>query len=126
MYPVPAKCPVCGSDLHVERLACQQCHTTIEGEFTLQRLARLTPEQWAFVEVFLRCEGKLTHVQEELKLSYPTVRNRLNDVIRALGYEVGLQEEEDSESRQAVLDRLAAGELTVAEAIRQLQRGRLR
>lgn len=75
-------------ELFVERLTCHQCNTVIQGEFGLQRLSRLTPEQWAFVEDFLRCEGKLTRLQEELGLSYPTVRSRLNDVIRALGYEV--------------------------------------
>ncbi|HUM36785.1 MAG TPA: DUF2089 family protein, partial [Anaerolineae bacterium] len=81
MYPLPVKCPVCGGELFVERLTCHQCNTVIQGEFGLQRLSRLTPEQWAFVEDFLRCEGKLTRLQEELGLSYPTVRSRLNDVI---------------------------------------------
>ncbi len=124
MYPVPARCPVCGGELVVERLTCRQCSTAIEGEFALQRLTRLTPEQWAFVEVFLRCEGKLTRVQEEMALSYPTVRSRLHDVIRALGYEVGPQVEEELGERQSVLDALAAGQLSVTEAVRQLKRGR--
>lgn len=124
MYPVPVKCPVCSEELVVERLVCRQCSTAIEGEFALQRLLRLTPEQWAFVEVFVRCEGKFTRVQEEMELSYPTVRSRLNDVIHALGYEVGPTAEEDVGDRQSVLDGLAAGRITVTEAIRQLKRGR--
>ena len=72
----------------------------------------------------MRCEGKLTRVQEEMALSYPTVRSRLNDVIRALGYEVGPQLEEELGDRQSVLDALAAGQLSVTEAVRQLKRGR--
>ncbi|MGC9397895.1 MAG: DUF2089 domain-containing protein [Anaerolineae bacterium] len=122
MYPVPAKCPVCQGDLYVERLICQQCGTSLEGAFTLQRLARLTPEQWSFVETFLSCEGKLNRVQEELDLSYPTVRSRLNDVIRSLGYEVGAPDEEEIQERTAVLDQLSEGAITVEEALQLLKK----
>ncbi|OQA11773.1 MAG: hypothetical protein BWY63_03871 [Chloroflexi bacterium ADurb.Bin360] len=125
MYPLPVRCPVCDGELAVERLVCRNCNTAIQGEFALQRLLRLTPEQWAFVEVFLRCEGKFTRVQEEMDLSYPTVRSRMNDVIRALGYEVGAATEEDVEDRQSVLDALAAGHINVTEAIRQLKQRRV-
>ncbi len=123
MYPVPSKCPVCEGELYAERLACMECGTALEGEFVLQRLARLSPEQWAFVEILLRNEGKLNRVQEELDLSYPTVRSRLNDVIQALGYEVGGQDEEKSQERQSVLDALATGDISVEEAIKQLRKG---
>ncbi len=124
MYPVPAKCPVCEGDLYVERLVCGQCGSTLEGAFTLQRLARLTPEQWSFVETFLSCEGKLNRLQEELDLSYPTVRSRLNDVIRSLGYEVGEPDEEDSQERTAVLDDLSSGKISVEEALQLLKKNR--
>lgn len=124
MYPVPAKCPVCEGDLYVERLVCGQCGSTLEGAFTLQRLARLTPEQWAFVETYLSCEGKLNRVQEELDLSYPTVRSRLNDVIRSLGYEVGESNKEDLQERAAVLDDLSNGNISVEEALQLLKKNR--
>ncbi|MFP4343163.1 MAG: DUF2089 domain-containing protein [Anaerolineales bacterium] len=122
MYAVPAKCPVCEGDLYAERLACMECGTAIEGEFVLQRLARLTPEQWAFVELFIRSEGKLNRLQEELDLSYPTVRNRLNEVIRALGYEVGGQEEAEGEERQEVLDQLSQGAISLEQALKRLRK----
>lgn len=123
MYPVPAKCPVCEGHLYVEKLVCEQCGTTLEGAFTLERLSRLTPEQWSFVETFLSCEGKLNRVQEELDLSYPTVRSRLNDVIRSLGYEVGESDEEETQQRTAVLDELSSGAISVEEALRLLRKG---
>ncbi|MBE9471791.1 MAG: DUF2089 domain-containing protein, partial [Chloroflexi bacterium] len=85
MYPVPTDCPVCHDDLLVTRLVCRNCGTALEGRFAMGRLSQLTPEQLHFVEVFIRCEGKINRVQEELGLSYPTVRSRLEDVIRALG-----------------------------------------
>jgi hypothetical protein len=86
-------------------------------------LFQLTSEQLHFVEVFLRCEGKMTRVQEELGISYPTVRSRLDEVIRALGYEVGEQEKEKTgdEDREEILARLARHEITSDEALALLQ-----
>jgi hypothetical protein len=121
MYPVPTECPVCHDDLLVTRLACRNCGTALEGRFTLERFFQLTPEQLHFVELFLRCEGKINRVQEELGLSYPTVRSRLVDVIRALGYEAGEEREADDEHRQEILERLARREISSEEASRLLQ-----
>ena len=121
MYPVPTECPVCHDDLLVTRLVCRNCGTALEGRFTMGRLFQLTPEQIHFVEVFLRCEGKLNHVQEELGLSYPTVRSRLTEVISALGYEVGQERESGEERRQEILDRLARREISSEEAFRLLE-----
>lgn len=122
MYPILGQCPVCHEPLIVTRLHCRNCDTVIEGHFNLGRLYRLTPEQLAFVEVFLRNEGKINRVEEELGLSYPTVRGRLLDVIRAMGYEVG---EEPAgiaeEERKAILADLAAGKITSEEAVRRLK-----
>lgn len=122
MYPVPTQCPVCHDDLSVTRLVCRNCGTTLEGQFSLGRLFHLSPEQLEFVEIFLRCEGKLNRVQEELGLSYPTVRSRLDEVVRALGYDVPHEPAaEGGEDRQAVLQRLARHEITSAEALALLQ-----
>ena len=121
MYPVPTECPVCHDDLFVTRLVCRNCGTALEGRFTLGRLSQLTPEQLHFVEVFIRCEGKLNRVQEELGLSYPTVRSRLVDVIRALGYEARQERETGEEQRQEILERLARREISSEEAFRLLQ-----
>ena len=121
MYPVPTECPVCHDDLLVTRLVCRNCGTALEGRFTMGRLLQLTPEQLHFVEVFLRSEGKLNRVQEELGLSYPTVRSRLVDVIRALGYEVGGERESDDQRRQEILERLARREISSEEAFRLLE-----
>jgi len=122
MYPILGQCPVCHEPLIVTRLHCRNCDTVVEGHFNLGRLHRLTPEQLAFVEVFLRNEGKINRVEEELGLSYPTVRGRLLDVIRAMGYEVG---EEPAgmaeEERKAILADLAAGKITSEEAVRRLK-----
>lgn len=126
VYPVPGHCPVCGQPMVITRLHCPQCDVTVEGRFTLGRLGLLSPEQLEFVEVYLRCGGKLKAVGELLKLSYPTVRSRLDEVIISLGYEVpGAEDEEEPPEpveRRRVLDDLAAGRITSEEAVRRLQR----
>ncbi len=123
MYPVPTECPVCHDDLLVTQLCCRNCGTELGGRFTMGRLFQLTPEQLHFVQVFLRCAGKINCVEEELGLSYPTVRSRLEDVIRALGYEVSEERGADDEHRQEILGQLARKEISSEEALRLLQEG---
>jgi hypothetical protein len=122
MYPVSGKCPVCGDTLTVTRLHCRRCDSVLEGQFSLGRFDRLSPEQSAFLETFVRCEGKISWVQQELGLSYPAVRSRLNDLIRALGYEVREEAPRAAASeRRAILSELAEGKITSEEAIKLLQ-----
>jgi len=121
MYDVLGKCPVCGGDLTATRLHCRNCDLALEGHFALGRFYKLDPEQLHFVETFIRCEGKLNKVQEELGLSYPTVRSRLHDAIRALGYEVREELTMPPEQRKSILDDLAEGKITSDEAVRLLQ-----
>lgn len=122
MYPVPGRCPVCHEVMEVTRVYCRHCDTAVEGHFSLGRFHRLTAEQLQFAETFVRCEGKITRVEEEMGLSYPTVRGRLNDLIRALGYDVeprpaGISPEE----RQGILEDLAEGKLSSEEALELLK-----
>lgn len=124
MYPVIGRCPVCGETLTVARLYCRSCGSSVEGHFSLGRFYRLTAEQLAFVETFVRCEGKITRVEQEMGISYPTVRARLTEVIRALGYEIQERTTEvSSEDRQAILEKLSRGEITSEEAVALLQGG---
>jgi hypothetical protein len=119
MRPVIGQCPICQDTLHVTKLHCRNCDTSIEGHFTLGRLYTLTPEQLEFVETFIRCEGKIKWVEKELDMSYPAVRARLSSVIEAMGYEVGVGDEKgiSSEDRQQILSDLSSGRLTAEEAL---------
>ncbi len=122
MYPVMGKCPVCGEQMIVTRLYCRTCDSTVEGHFSLGKLYQLNAEQLAFVETFIRCEGKLNRVEQELGISYPTVRSRLSEIIRALGYDVDDSKTEVSaEKRRAVLERLSQGEISYEQAMALLK-----
>jgi hypothetical protein len=85
--------------------------------------ANLSPEQMEFIFTFIRCEGKINRVEQELNLSYPTIRNRLHEVIRALGYEPGKDEtpEIDAEKRSTVISDLEAGKINADQAMRILR-----
>lgn len=123
MNSVIGQCPICHETLHVTRLHCRSCDTSLEGHFSLGRLYQLAPEQLSFVEVFIKCEGKINRVEQEIGLSYPAVRARLLEVIRAMGYEVGDSEPDEisEEERQEVLADLSAGKLTAEEALEILR-----
>lgn len=123
MHPVISQCPVCREDLTITRLHCRNCDTVIEGQFFAGPFSQLTRQQLSFIETFVRCEGKLNRMETELNLSYPTIRNRLHEVIRALGYEPGVEETAGlpEDERQRVLERLSQGQITAEEAMRILQ-----
>jgi hypothetical protein len=126
MYPVIHECPICKKEtLAVTRLYCRNCDTSLEGHFALGRFHSLSPEQIQFAETFVRCEGKINRVGEELNISYPTVRARLHDLIRGMGYEVKEEEvpPEKTVDRQAVLAELASGAITAEEAAQKLAGG---
>jgi hypothetical protein len=114
-------CPVCGEALTVTKLHCRACDTGLEGDFALGHFHTLTPEQLQFAEIFIRCEGKINRVEEELDVSYPTVRARLNDLIVAMGYEVKDEAPPaPTIDRQEILADLANGSISAEEAARRL------
>lgn len=125
MPALPTTCPFCGGEVTVTRIYCPECDTAIEGRFSQRPFALLSPEQLDFIELFVRCEGKITRMEDELGLSYPTIRNRLHEIIRAMGYEPGTAEEVPAalsdKERKSILEDLDAGRITVEEAMRLLQ-----
>lgn len=123
MRPAPTICPICQSELEVVRLHCVSCDTSIEGHFAMGQFSNLTPEQMEFIFTFVRCEGKINRMEQELNLSYPTIRNRLHEVIRTLGYEPGKDEsvEVNAEIRSSAIADLEAGKITADQAMRILR-----
>jgi len=140
-HDVISTCPVCSGELAVTRLHCRSCGTTLEGEFSVGRFGRLTKEQLALLESFLRSRGNLRDMERELGISYPTVRSRVEALVRALGFGPRDGEEaaddaaagsgttttttDAAAARQQILERLARREIgadEAATAIRSLGR----
>lgn len=129
IHRILRNCPVCGEELSVTRLHCSACDTTIEGHYShaASPFAMLNNEQTQFLLAFIRCEGRFTRLEQELNLSYPTLRNRLGDILHVMGFEPDKEEAAPAqqrlsvEERRRILDELAAGKISFAEA-----QGRLR
>jgi hypothetical protein len=119
MNKIITKCPVCGEEMRIVGLKCPSCDTEIRGMFYLDEFFRLSREQLNFVKLFIKNRGNLSDLGKELDLSYPTLRNRLNEVIKTLGYPV----EEEKIDRVEILEKLERGEINSQEAIKLLKGG---
>ena len=124
-HDVISTCPVCSGELAVTRLRCGSCGTTLEGEFSVGRFARLSRDQTALLESFLRSRGNLRDIERELGISYPTVRARVEALVRALGFGPRADDEtapdigaagSEPQTRESILERLARREITAEDA----------
>lgn len=125
-YKAPGKCPVCGEKLSITKLGCPKCSTAIEGDFQPCEFCRLPEEDLDFVKVFIKCRGNIKDVEKDLGISYPTVRGKLDSVIRGLGLEVlskeNAQENEMRETaRKEILDQLSKGEISAKDATEKIK-----
>jgi hypothetical protein len=134
-----ATCPVCAGELTITRLHCRSCGTALEGEFVTGRFGRLDREQMGLLESFLRSRGNLKEMERELGISYPTVRGRVDALVRALGFGDGAPDGDDSDGfdtdtdsdaaheadtggrRREILERLARKEMSAEEAAEALR-----
>jgi hypothetical protein len=142
---VISTCPVCEGELLISRLHCRSCGTALEGEFGVGRFGRLSKEQLALLESFLRSRGNLKEMERELGISYPTVRGRVDALVRALGLADGTDADADVDmtedmqpmeeafaaeaeadadataARRAILERLSRREIGAEEAATALR-----
>jgi hypothetical protein len=135
VHDVIATCPVCANELTITRLHCRSCGTALEGEFGVGRFGRLDREQMGLLESFLRSRGNLKEMERELGISYPTVRGRVDALVRALGFGEETADEElgsdfgegfdENEpaadvkagtDRREILERLARKEISAEDA----------
>ncbi|MBG7610553.1 MAG: DUF2089 domain-containing protein [Anaerolineae bacterium] len=123
MQKFPANCSFCNGELAVTEFTCQDCRSVTSGQFMTGTFSQLSQEQLAFIEIFIRYEGKLSRMEGELGLSYPTIRNRLHDVIRTLGFEPGSDGSPtlSDEDRRRILEELDAGDISYDDAMQKLQ-----
>jgi len=121
MYTPPSECPRCGSPLAISKYECQECGTSIQGHFggASGPLARLTPEQVNFVITFVRCEGKINRMESELGISYPTIRNRMMEIIQVLdgGAPRKRVRFQGMGARRQVLENLEQGLISLEDAL---------
>ena len=125
MNTLPNNCPICQGKVVVTRFFCPDCQTSVEGSFLPRQspFQNLNSEQMNFLLTFIRSEGRLNRMEEVLGLSYPTLKNRLNDVIMALGFlpEKEIPFKPSDSQRKHILDDLENGRIDSEQALRYLQ-----
>lgn len=83
---LPSQCPSCQEQLKVKSLKCENCETEVNGLYDLPVLARLSSEDQEFILKFMKNSGSLKDMAKDLNLSYPSVRNLLDEVIEKIKY----------------------------------------
>jgi hypothetical protein len=118
MPRLAVRCPSCEGSLRATRLSCTSCSTQIDGQFDIPPLLQLAPAELEFVTSFVRSGGSLKAMAQLLGVSYPTVRNRLDEILaRLAAIESGVEQK-----RHAILDALENGRLTAKDAAEELKK----
>lgn len=81
---LPIHCPSCSSSLSVSQLTCGECKTVVSGNYTLPILLQLSQDEQDFILQFFMTSGSLKEMATQMGNSYPTVRNKLDDMIKKI------------------------------------------
>jgi hypothetical protein len=97
----------------------------MQGEFKPGLFSTLSEDQLTFVRAFLRVRGNLSEMEKVLGVSYPTIRNKLEEINKVLDSTEALERVESTPApdndRSAILAKVASGELDAAQALEQLK-----
>lgn len=110
-------CPVCASQLKISALDCSGCGMRVSGEFSLPRLARLSPGTWKLAEQLLLSGGNLKKMGEDLGISYPTLRKRVDEMIE----ELQVLRRDDEKRIGDILGKIERGEMKPEEGLRHIK-----
>ena len=111
------RCSYCGEGMRITKLTCEACGLSHEGDFFTPRLARLTPDEQRFVELFVLASGSLKQMAELQGVSYPTVRGRLDRLIEKLRQE----QQRDDSLKQKILQDIEAGRIAPKQGMRMIE-----
>ena len=109
-------CPDCHRQMRLTRASCPDCQVHLEGEFEVSPLGRLEEKDQVFVMAFLRHHGSIRKMEELFDVSYPTVKNRLKDIVSRLDDVFNVPS-----PNSKILEQLAAGEITVDQALERME-----
>jgi hypothetical protein len=116
--PVGTECPYCGTPMTVTEMTCGGCRVSIAAPFPMSRLADLPVEHQRFIEMFVLAGGNLKEIAEQVGVSYPTIRSRLDKVIETLRGQIA----KTQAVRGSLLDAVEPGKTNAAEAARLIKR----
>jgi hypothetical protein len=106
-------CPVCGGQMIITRLGCEECGTAVTGKFDHGLFSNLNDEEIRFVELFVVCRGNIKEVEKRLGVSYPTVRGKLDGVVSKLEKNLSLGDSETrSMRRKEIIESIKRGDIS--------------
>ncbi len=116
-------CPSCRHALDVTELTCPHCHIQIRGRFEGHPSLSLTDDQLSFLRLFVLSRGNLREIERILGISYPTVRNKLDDLVDAFQETEGPKPDiAEPTDRRAILEDVAAGRMPLNDALARLNK----
>jgi hypothetical protein len=119
-----------GRHLIVERVRIAHNDVALEGAWELPQLARLSMDDQVFITAFVRSHGSIKETEQVFGVSYPTIKGRLTRIANSLEFVEVIPEPAGAgtagqvrgvPAQQEVLGRLKRGEITAAEAVKQLE-----
>jgi hypothetical protein len=110
-----SKCPGCKRPMTISKVKCSDCNVVLDGEFEVSPLARLSLEDQLMVTAFVRHHGSIKKMERLFGISYPTVKNRLNAISKQLDHNF-----QAPSTNLGVLDKLSRGEISVTQALEEL------
>ena len=129
------QCPSCGGPITITECRCEACDLQMRGEFLAGQFSNFSEEQLTFIRSFLKARGNLSELEKVLGVSYPTIRNKLDEIISLLERvesEINQKKQKtnspaetgdrsDNTERKTILALVAAGEIPVTEGLARLQ-----
>ncbi len=110
-------CPYCSTPMHISKLTCGECALAVEGSMPTPALFRLSQEEQRFAELFLLASGSLKEMARQLEFSYPTIRNRLDQLIEHLETE----KQKDKQRQEQILNDIEAGRISAKHGMRLIE-----
>lgn len=110
-------CPSCDLPMQTAAMSCTACGVKIEGNFSETFFNRLTPEDQKFLEQYLLAGFSIKTLEQSSSLGYAAIRSRLDRLIanyKALA--------KMDAQKKAILEKLRADEISVAEAKEKLEK----
>lgn len=137
MRKILESCPTCGGPLTITEVRCDHCATEVRSQYQPCPFCRLSPEQMNFILLFVQSRGNLSEVEKTLGVSYPTIRGKLEEIIRVVTAAPAPGATEaakaaplaaasspstsSADRRREILSRIASGELSAAEGLSALR-----
>ncbi len=109
-----------GNLFRIKQIFIPSENISVEGDFELPPLARLSGEDQLFVSAFIQTHGSIKQMEKIFRISYPTVKNRLNKIASQLDM-VNIVTEEEPDSSE-ILERLSRGDISVDQAIEEIKK----